>query len=398
MGRIKKTRRLLTAGERIAYSYSDPSAVLEETTAQGTRLKFLDSGVLTLENDTDIDVFLVGGGGGGGYGTHGGGGGAGYTRTQKGVGLFAGVEYEIIIGDGGSGATSVSQSGGNGGKTEAFGYAANGGNGGGSYSSGNRKGGNGGSGGGAGSANTLGGVDGGDGEDNGIYSGGAGQVMTTRAFGESSEELYSTGGRGSDGTLDSEAGAPNTGNGGSGGKSGSIGAAGGSGIVIVRRKKNAADNEVGNVLMLYNSGWQNEDVTGGWTTYTGGGVSVNLGDDAIVFANVSTSGRYACAYANKKIDVTEYNKLCMNVSDVSDMIDSEGSDLIVALFLSNPSTSGSVSTDKRVGAAYANIGANSVFDEERTFEVDISTFEGEYYVQISAAIVNAKVRRVWLEK
>lgn len=187
------------------------------------RIKFLSSGTFTPLRDMVIDVFLVGAGGGGA----GAGAGAGYTNTTKSVVLAAGTSYSIEIGSGGTPGESYS-SGTAGGNTSAFSATANGGFGGGGTLS--PSGGNGGSGGGAKDAN--GGIDGANGSSAGDYKGGTGQGTTTREFGESTGDLYASGGSGV--SSGAAAGADNTGDGGDYKK------AGGSGIVIIRKHKEAA--------------------------------------------------------------------------------------------------------------------------------------------------------------
>lgn len=215
------------------------------------RIKFLSSGVFTPLKDMTIDAFLVGGGGAGGYrsGTvsssaHASGGGSGYTKTAKSVTLHKGTQYNIVIGNGGTMGTA-------GGNTEAFGETANGGMPGNfSTTASLTTGGDGGSGGGGASrsSSTLpgaGGSDGADGAASGSTSGGKGQGTTTREFGESTGDLYAAGGGGKneagtspggdggggEGGVDAEA---NTGSGGGALKSG------GSGIVVIRKHKEAA--------------------------------------------------------------------------------------------------------------------------------------------------------------
>ena len=222
------------------------------------RIKFLTSGVFTPLKDMLVDAFLVGAGGGqatrgSGTGdwksTNSGGGAGGKTLTVKSLVLTANTEYPIVIGEGGTPAysdTNMKVTGGTGGTTTAFGNSADGGTGGDSYGNG----GDGGSGGGSssGKSNTasttgIGGSDGGDGI--GKYPG-TGQGTTTREFGEETGDLYAGGGAGYWGTGgaggggDSDAnGAENTGGGGGGSRSKSIGY-GGSGIVIIRKHKEAA--------------------------------------------------------------------------------------------------------------------------------------------------------------
>ena len=211
----------------------------EISVTQGNwRIRFLTSGTLTFSAlngaDKGIDVFCVGGGAGGqrnedsGYGTMRPGGGGGYTTTTKKVSVKENTSYPVVVGAGGaySGYVSLGSYGNNGGNTSAFGCTANGGKA--AYSDhGNAPGGNGGSGGGS-SGGGAGGTNGGNG-DGASGSQGRGQGTTTKAFGESSGELFSNGGGGG---SNSASGAANSGTGGGG-----AGGSGGSGIVIIRNAR-----------------------------------------------------------------------------------------------------------------------------------------------------------------
>ena len=213
------------------------------------KIKFKTTGTLKFNSNVEIDAFLVGGGGSGSKEGHGGGGG--YTTTEKNINLVAGEPYNINIGNGGIWDNSDDQ-GVAGETTTAFDVTANGGSGGNYYWFG---GGQGGSGGGAGTdpfiypnssipqyAPAPGGVDGGNGG-NSDSPGGEGQGTTTREFGETTGDLYATGGDGFFiGIGKSKDGMDNTGNGGSGGggsyldDNGQIKVVGngGSGIVVIR--------------------------------------------------------------------------------------------------------------------------------------------------------------------
>ena len=181
------------------------------------RIKFLTSGVFTPRKAMSIDAFLVGAGGGGkGSASVKAGGGGGYTKTVKSVAIAKNAKYNIEIGVSGE---SI-----DGGSTSAFNATAEGGKvGGGVFGNG----GNGGSGGGGFGA--AGGIDGANGSTNSLYRGGTGQGTTTREFGESTGDLYASGGSGV--ASGATAGADNTGDGGDNGK------AGGSGIVVIRKAR-----------------------------------------------------------------------------------------------------------------------------------------------------------------
>lgn len=243
-------------GEFVMRSYTGEY----ETDVHGY-IRFLSDGVLVVEYDTMIDVFLVGGGAGGyavsDFSYDGApGGGAGNTETRRRLTLYGGREYPIRIGEG----TYE-----NGEDTTAFGARAKGGS---AYRPATGTEGvtypDGGSGGGG--RDGEGGTDGGSGA--GLNEG-RGQGRTTRLFAEADGELFAGGGAGGaslgkpfpaggaggganadpSGTMD---GAPNTGGGGAGGSwyskdidmgggefvseiASSAPGKGGSGIVIIRR-------------------------------------------------------------------------------------------------------------------------------------------------------------------
>jgi hypothetical protein len=280
----------LTDGTRyyvraFAYTYQNATRLYTTTTtgaqANAVPLKtqgsqtFTSSGTFTVPTSVySVQAFVVGGGGGGGGGYVwydgyaggnycGGGGGGGYT----GYGTYAvtpGQQIAITVGAGGTagpggnggnggagGASSfgsfLSKAGGNGGTTGSSGGSGGSGGGAGYYSTGNPGGQTG------GQSGTAGGSDG----SSGGTGGGNGQGSTTRAFGESSNTLYSggggggtnnntrlaggaggggNGGCGASGGGTGLAGSANTGSGGGGAydSEGLDGGAGGSGIVIVR--------------------------------------------------------------------------------------------------------------------------------------------------------------------
>ena len=249
----------LTYNKIPAFTYTGQFKIVDDsgneitsTTSNNWNIRLLTSGTLTftdLRGTSSVDVFLVGGGGGSpskttstDYGTvHSGGGGGGYTKTQKAVSVSEDSAISVSIGAGGgagsSGGTTTI-------KVNGSTYSASGGAAGGApgWTGSNTVCGSGGSGGSGGGAASSGGFAGGSGgSDGGTGSGGrsnvfptgsvgSGQGTTTRAFGESSGELYSYGGSGGGGSVPVVGTlAANTGQGGQG-----SGGSGYSGIAIVR--------------------------------------------------------------------------------------------------------------------------------------------------------------------
>lgn len=201
------------------------------------RVKFLTSGVLTVDKPITVDIFVVGGGAGGGSGAKsengdGGGGGSGYTLTVRSVVLEPEKTYTITIGAGGAadavgGTTSIAE----------LGIKADGGQPGKS----NRVGGKGGSGGGGNSPGD-GGTDGSNGSGS---NAGIGQGTTTREFEEETGDLYASGGAANiSGAVQPDPIGENTGTGGKGAfgnkYASGTGNPGYSGIAVIRNHREAA--------------------------------------------------------------------------------------------------------------------------------------------------------------
>lgn len=297
-------------------------------------IRFLTNGTLVLKQDAVIDAFLVGGGGAGKYG----GGGGGYTNTFRQIPLWAGAEYDIVIGEGGVAATASNKYGTAGGQTSAFGYSAAGAGIAGQTTStsgtARLKGGDGGSGGGGGSGTAGDGAsNGANGENVSSYgNGGTGQGYTTRAFGEEFGTLYAAGGGGCPGTASGEpgmggepgagdgsytsegvdaSGAPNTGSGG-GGTWSSAGRVsnGGSGIAIVRASK-AVDKQY-----LYSANDEHIGITNGWIgepklSVSGSGVTKSADivreNGMLVLDNLASKG--GVIRTSLGVDLTPYKTL-----------------------------------------------------------------------------------------
>ena len=236
----------------VTINIGDKKTIETKETANGLTALDITStrNVAFSANIQNLDVFCVGGGGaggttGGGSNSYSAGGGGGYTKTKKNVSFIPYRQYLAAIGAGGTASVSNPTGGGT---TSLLNVSASGGK-----PGTDRKGGDGGSGGGGGGAiSTPSGNGGSDGSDcaNGwpgieSYAGGKGQGTTTKAFGETSGELFAGGGAGSGvpgtgggGYPDSGSGTPNTGGGGGSAKTYDpvevAGGNGGSGIIKLR--------------------------------------------------------------------------------------------------------------------------------------------------------------------
>ncbi len=211
---VKSLGYKVPSTDRPIYTYTGDSSFIGESDGNW-KIKFLSSGTLrftTLNSAKYVDIFCVGAGGNGTFAGAYVGGGGGYTTTSRSVQLTVNTDYNIIVGVGQTEEDGEDSKFGNIVIAKGGGKATHGG-------------GNGGSG-GAGAPGSPG-TDGGNGSGNSSFPGGIGQGTTTREFGESTGDLYATGGS----NISGVAGAVNTGNG-----SGAD-IAGGSGIVIIRNAR-----------------------------------------------------------------------------------------------------------------------------------------------------------------
>lgn len=140
------------------------------------------------------------------------------------------------------------------------------------------------------------------------------------------------------------------------------------------------------VTYLYKDGKQFEDITGGWTGVSGGGILCDFDDSGIVFSAAS-GARDCTAYTKKKIDFTDINTLYATVT-----ANKHGNDfgkIRVALSTQN---SGTALSDSKV-SAFADV--NIVGTTE--VELNVSGILGSYYVGVYADIATGAVNDIYIE-
>lgn len=221
------------------FNYTGDYIILDDSDSDGIkwRVKFLSSGTFTPLTNMLVDIFLCGGGGGSSGGIYaGGGGGGGYVNNNSSVALTANEDYSIVVGAAGSYTSSRDETvrGTDGGTSTAFNLSAAGGSTGYFEYSRYFHAGNGGSGGSIPTNMSYGGTDGANGTSyytstsSGWYYAGNGAGKTTREFGESTGDLYCSGGG-----LNITETIPNSGNGATPNPRYDAG----SGIVIIRNHR-----------------------------------------------------------------------------------------------------------------------------------------------------------------
>ena len=302
------------------FRYVKGTAVYTATFTPPTAPLTATQAAVTLAAPTTVEYLVVAGGGGGGYAT-GGGGGAGGFKTATGFAVASGSALTVTVGNGGTGAATITAQGSTGGNSVFSTITSSGGGGGGSDQ--NKSGASGGSGGGtsinggtAGAGTAGQGNNGGAGD--GAGGGGAGAVGSATAggigllssitgyatyyagggggFGRDSLEPGGLGGGGAGSQLGGTAavaGTTNTGGGGGGGGAAAAGAAGGSGIVIIRHADTLA--------MATCTGSPTITVAGGYKIYkflSSGTITFNT---ETVAAIASGTGLLTCQ-SNKFVD------------------------------------------------------------------------------------------------
>jgi len=124
-------------------------------------------------------------------------------------------------------------------------------------------------------------------------------------------------------------------------------------------------------LLLYDVGNQYTSVTGGWIKYEAD-VTVTFNSANIKFADAYGTTNKAAIYTSNKIDVTNYNKLIIEGTDLSYI---------------------------KIGLTDTNTAVSPSFVvSSTTTEVDISSIRGNYYVSIAATYASsARITKIYLE-
>lgn len=125
---------------------------------------------------------------------------------------------------------------------------------------------------------------------------------------------------------------------------------------------------LGYTLFLYNAGYENVSVTGGWESKRACTLTKNS-DNLYAVATVTYSANAGVFATKNKIDLSQYSKLHYRAKNASSL----NGYFAIGIWASIPN----VGTDPlRACAAYIEIDANALSDSN----IDISGLTGEYYV------------------
>lgn len=139
---------------------------------------------------------------------------------------------------------------------------------------------------------------------------------------------------------------------------------------------------------VYENGVTNEALVGGWGSKTDTKGVVTWNADSLYLGYTGDQARYASVFTTKAIDLTNYSKLCVVVSGTS------GTKEGAACVTKEASVNVSLETVLSKMAAYVRIPVDVA--DKATYEADISTLEGEHYIQLVAAVFKGTFHEVYL--
>ena len=135
-------------------------------------------------------------------------------------------------------------------------------------------------------------------------------------------------------------------------------------------------------VYLYNSGDECSAVSGGWTEsgYAYGNTSISKDSNSISISATYGDGGNASGnilYARNKIDITNYNTLCFDISNVA----TQGSNIETAIIvLKNEPDNTTVNFVASMDST--NIAASKIITETGEITLDITSLSGSYYIGI----------------
>lgn len=138
---------------------------------------------------------------------------------------------------------------------------------------------------------------------------------------------------------------------------------------------------------LYSYGNTYDVITGGWKGVKDEGGAFTFNTDNIYVGYSGGTKRDAAVYTVNKIDTTGYSKLKVYVNITATQAN-YGYGFSIGLSSSNTSysASGFVAVTEQTATGYA------------TMSLDLSNYQGSYYIKLQAEVSKANVYEVWLEK
>jgi hypothetical protein len=139
---------------------------------------------------------------------------------------------------------------------------------------------------------------------------------------------------------------------------------------------------------VYENGVTNEALVGSWDSKKDAKGVITWNADSLYLGYTGDQARYASVFTTKAIDLTNYSKLCVVVSGTS------GTKEGAACVTKETSQNVALETVLSKMAAYVRIPVDVA--DKATYEADISTLEGEHYIQLVAAVFKGTFHEVYL--
>ena len=135
---------------------------------------------------------------------------------------------------------------------------------------------------------------------------------------------------------------------------------------------------------LYSYGETFSDVTGGWKGVKDSGGAFAINSDHLYIGYSGGTKRDAAMYTVNKIDTTGYSKLMVDV-DITATLSGYG--FSIGLYTSNTSYSNSFTAKTKLDTK-----------GRVTMSLDLSSYQGSYYIKLQADVSKANVYEVWFER
>ena len=140
------------------------------------------------------------------------------------------------------------------------------------------------------------------------------------------------------------------------------------------------------VMYLYNNGNQCTSVTGGWSSSTGGGITISFDSSKINIDVTGSSGRDGGICTKSAVNLSNYSKLKAKVTNYTASSNYSGH----ALYLG-------INSSSQVGKSVPSFSKSAKISANGTISLDISSVSGNQYIAIYSDVAQCDITEIWLE-
>ena len=141
-------------------------------------------------------------------------------------------------------------------------------------------------------------------------------------------------------------------------------------------------------LYLYDRGVQSTEITGSWASKKDSNGVITWDTDHLYIGYTGSKGRYASVYTTQAIDMSGYSKLVVVVSNTT----GSGTGSVGICTSAYTGVNGGTGKDSMT----AWVGIPSGLTEETAYELDISSIDGSYIIQLIAPIICVDFYEIYL--